>query len=381
MIDETTGASSIPKYQASTFHQGNFLHGQEFTYSRFGNPTISAAEEAIASLENGNYGVAFSSGVAAISAVLLLLSSGDHVIMCRDIYGGTYNIVKNALKRFNIEVSFVDEENVSAWEEEIKDNTKMLYIESPSNPLLKITDIRAVAQLGKENQLVSVCDNTFMTPYYQTPLDLGVDIVIHSATKYINGHSDVVAGFVVTNSERYFEKIRSQQINLGSVLGVEEAWLTMRGLKTLAIRMEKSEDNAKKIASYLSTCDHKVKEVFHPSLVNHLGREVHEKQAKGYGGILSFELENKECVACLFDAIKYPLVAVSLGGVESILSYPWSMSHGAMSPSEKLERGVTEGLVRFSTGIENADDLIQDLDQALDLVDQKSLKKETGVLN
>ncbi|MGG5315861.1 trans-sulfuration enzyme family protein [Enterococcus sp. AZ072] len=364
MKDKMTGASSIPKYQVSTFHQEKILANQEFVYSRFGNPTISSVEKAVASLEDGRYGIAFSSGVAAISSVLLLLSSGDHIIMCNDIYGGTYAIVKDILEKFSIEVSFVDEEDSTAWEKEIRKNTKMIYIETPSNPLLKITDIKKVSEIAKQNNLISICDNTFMTPYFQNPLNLGIDVVIHSATKFLNGHSDVVAGLVVTNNQQLQTRIKSQQINLGGILSVEDGWLLMRGLKTLAIRMEKSEENAKKIAEYLITHP-KISRVYHPSLNSHVGREIQLNQASGFGSVLSFELKNQEQVLQLFSAINYPLVAVSLGGVESILSYPWSMSHGGMPSSEKMSRGISKGLIRFSVGIENVQDLIQDLDQAL----------------
>ncbi|MGX7245804.1 trans-sulfuration enzyme family protein [Enterococcus quebecensis] len=368
MIDEYTGAASIPKFQASTFHQKDIFSNQKFVYSRFGNPTISAAENAVSCLENGDYGLAFSSGMAAISSVLLLLSAGEHIILCNDIYGGTYCIVRDFLKRFGIEVTFVDEENIDEWEEQIKENTKMIYIETPSNPLLKITDIKKIAQIAKNHDLLSICDNTFMTPYYQKPLDLGVDVVIHSATKFLNGHSDVVAGFVVTNNKELEKKIRLQQINLGGILGVEDAWLLMRGLKTLSVRMEKSEKSARAIAKYLSSHP-KVKKVYHPSLAEHKGKKIQENQADGYGSVLSFELMSQRQVVQLFNSLRYPLVAVSLGGVESIVSYPWSMSHGAMSPYEKEKRGVTESLVRFSVGIENLEDLILDLDQALNSIE------------
>ncbi len=364
MIDEKTGASSIPKIQASTFHQNEISNQQKFVYSRFSNPTIEALEAAISSLENADFGVAFSSGVAAISAALLLLSSGDHIILCTNIYGGTYQIVSNLLERFNIGYSFVAENPSSNWEKAIKPNTKMIYIETPSNPTLEITDIRQVVNIAKAHNILTLCDNTFMTPYYQKPLELGVDIVIHSGTKFLNGHSDVVAGLAVTSSSILYEKLREQRTMIGAILGVEDSWLLMRGIKTLGIRMERSEQNALKLASFLSE-NEKTKKVYHPSLDSHKGKAIHEKQANGFGSVISFELNSVEEVENFFEKAQLPLIGVSLGGVESILSYPWTMSHGALPDKEKIDRGVTPELIRFSVGIEDIADLLEDVSQAL----------------
>lgn len=250
MIDEKTGASSIPKVQASTYHQSDILQNQKYTYSRFGNPTVEALEEAVAVLENGKYATAFSSGVAAISSVLLQLSSGDHIVLCKNIYGGTYQVVIELLEKFNIEYTFVEESPTENWSKAIRENTKMIYLETPSNPTLKITDIKAVAKIAKDNGIITVCDNTFMTPYFQNPLKLGVDLVIHSGTKFLNGHSDVIAGLVVTNNLFLFESIVKQRTILGGILGVEDAWLLMRGIKTLGIRMERSEHNTQLLAGF-----------------------------------------------------------------------------------------------------------------------------------
>ncbi|OJG43036.1 hypothetical protein RV02_GL002956 [Enterococcus gilvus] len=364
MIDEKTGASSIPKIQASTFHQKDLSATQKYTYSRFGNPTVEAMEQAVAALENGEFGIAFSSGVAAISSVLLLLSARDHIVLCQNIYGGTYQIVVNLLDSFNIEYTFVEEMPASNWEEVIKENTKMIYMETPSNPTLKITDIQAVSAIAKEKDIITVCDNTFMTPYYQNPLDLGVDIVIHSGTKFLNGHSDVVAGIVVTNDVIQNQRIVNQRTILGGILGVEDAWLLMRGIKTLGVRMERSEYNALLISSVLNRNDN-VKKVYHPSLNSHYGRKTHTRQARGFGSVLSFELENVAAVENFLQKVTIPLVGVSLGGVETILSYPWSMSHGGMTEEEKMTRQVTPELIRLSVGIEDVADLIMDLEQAL----------------
>lgn len=364
MIDDKTGASSIPKVQASTFHQSDLFSEQKYTYSRFGNPTVEALEKAVAVLENGKYGVAFSSGVAAISSVLLLLSAGDHIILCQNIYGGTYQIVMDLLDKFNIEYTFVEERPTSNWSDVIRENTKMIYMETPSNPTLKITDIKAVAMIARRNDIITVCDNTFMTPYYQNPLDLGVDIVIHSGTKFLNGHSDVVAGLTVTNDLILNQRIVNQRTILGGILGVEDAWLLMRGIKTLGIRMERSEQNALLMAGFLNR-NSKVKRVYHPSLNSHRGRKTHQNQARGFGSVVSFELESVDMVKQVLTKTTIPLVGVSLGGVETILSYPWSMSHAGLAEAERLDRQVTPELIRLSCGIEDIADLIMDIEQAL----------------
>lgn len=364
MIDEETGASSIPKVQASTYHQSDILQNQKYTYSRFGNPTVEALEEAVAVLEDGKYATAFSSGVAAISSVLLQLSSGDHIVLCKNIYGGTYQVVTELLEKFNIEYTFVEESPTENWSKAIRENTKMIYLESPSNPTLKITDIKAVAKIAKDKGIITVCDNTFMTPYFQNPLKLGVDLVIHSGTKFLNGHSDVIAGLVVTNNLFLFESIVKQRTMLGGILGVEDAWLLMRGIKTLGIRMERSEHNTQLLAGFLNRSD-QVKKVYHPSLNSHKGRKVHKSQARGFGSVLSFELKSSEVVESFLSKVTLPLVGVSLGGVETILSYPWLMSHAGLTREERLERNVTPELIRLSVGIEDVADLIMDIEQAL----------------
>ena len=364
VIDSETGASSIPKYQASTFHQTDVFNHTGYSYTRFGNPTVDAAEECIATLENAKHGLAFSSGMAAINAVLFLLSSGDHLVLGKNIYGGTFQTVTEFLDRFGITYTFIDESDNHAWEKAIQPNTKMFYLESPSNPLLTITDIQAVCQLAKKHQILTACDNTFMTPLSQQPLSLGADITINSATKFINGHSDVVAGLLATNSEELYNKLKTHQKALGGVLGVEDAWLLLRGVKTMGLRMKQSISNAQKIAEFLMTKS-SVKNVYYPGLPTHKHYDIQMKQAKDGGAVLSFELNNLEQVQNLFDKCSIPIVAVSLGGVESILSYPCLMSHACMSEEERLSMGVTPTLVRFSCGIEDVEDLIEDLDQAL----------------
>lgn len=364
VIDQETGASSIPKYQASTFHQSDVFNHEGFNYTRFGNPTVEAAEKCVAMLEDAKHGLAFASGMAAINSVLFLLSSGDHLVLGKNIYGGTYQTVTEFLERFGVEYTFVDESNVNEWQEAVKENTKMFYLESPSNPLLTITDLKKVCDIAKKHQILTACDNTFMTPLEQSPLELGVDVVIHSATKFINGHSDIVAGFVVTNDDKLNETLKRHQKALGGVLSVEDAWLVLRGVKTMGLRMEKSINNAKEIADFLKT-KKQVKEIYYPGLETHTNYDIHMTQAKSGGAVLSFELETKEQVERLFNKCEVPIVAVSLGGVESILSYPWLMSHACMEESERLKMGVTPTLVRLSCGIEDVEDLINDLEQAI----------------
>jgi cystathionine beta-lyase len=364
VIDQETGASSIPKYQASTFHQSDVFNHEGFNYTRFGNPTVEAAEKCVAMLEDAKHGLAFSSGMAAINSVLFLLSSGDHLVLGKNIYGGTFQTVTEFLERFGVEYTFVDESNVNEWQEAVRENTKMFYLETPSNPLLTITDLKKVCDIAKKHQILTACDNTFMTPLEQSPLELGVDVVIHSATKFINGHSDIVAGFVVTNDDKLNETLKRHQKALGGVLSVEDAWLVLRGVKTMGLRMEKSIKNAKEIADFLKT-KKQVKEIYYPGLETHTNYDIHMTQAKSGGAVLSFELETKEQVERLFNKCEVPIVAVSLGGVESILYYPWLMSHACLEEIERLKMGVTPTLVRLSCGIEDVEDLINDLEQAI----------------
>lgn len=364
VLDQVTGASSIPKYQASTFHQGDVRTHQGYAYTRFGNPTIEAAEACMAELEHGSHALAFSSGMGAINAVLFLLSQGDHIVLCRDIYGGTFQTLTEMLVRFGISYTFVEGNNLASWEKALRPETKFFYLETPSNPLLHVIDIEGVVAIAKKHQIQTICDNTFMTPCYQTPLDLGVDVVVQSATKFLNGHSDVVAGFLVMRDDRLYSSLKKHQKILGAILGVEEAWLFLRGVKTLALRMEKAVATAAQLASYLVSHEH-VSEVYYPGLKDHPGYGIHQKQASSGGAVLSFELPSVEGVYELFDAITLPIVAVSLGGVESILSYPWSMSHGCMLEKDRLAAGVTPTLVRLSVGIESLVDLKADLAQAL----------------
>lgn len=370
-MDPQTGAVSVPIQHASTFHQFDFDTFGKYDYSRSGNPTREALEETIAALEGGVRGFAFSSGMAAISTAFLLLSKGDHVLVTEDVYGGTYRMITEVLSRFGIEYTFVDMTDLHEVASHIRPNTKVIYVETPSNPLLKVTDIRGIVKLAKANGCLTFLDNTFMTPALQRPLDLGVDIVLHSATKFLSGHSDVVAGLAVVKDEELAKQLYKLQNSFGAVLGVQDAWLVLRGLKTLHVRLEQSSQSALAIARYLA--DHpKVEEVYYPGLTYHPGHAIQRYQASGFGAVLSFRLADEEAVRTFVKHVRIPVFAVSLGAVESILSYPAKMSHAAMPKEERERRGITDGLLRLSVGLEAADDLIADFEQALSYVKETS---------
>ncbi len=362
-FDPHTGAVSVPIQHASTFHQSDFDSFGQYDYSRSGNPTRETLEAAIAELEGGVRGFAFASGMAAISTAFLLLSKGDHVVVTEDVYGGTFRMVTAVLTRFGIEHTFVDMTDLDAVAKAIQPNTKVIYMETPSNPLLKVTDIEGIVKLAKANDCLTFLDNTFLTPVLQRPIELGVDLVLHSATKFLSGHSDVLAGLAVAKDENIASKVYALQNSFGAVLGVQDCWLVLRGLKTLSVRLEQSQKGAAEIANYLASHP-RVKNVYYPGLAAHPGHSIHFRQASGGGAVLSFELENEDAVRQFSANVKIPVFAVSLGAVESILSYPSKMSHAAMPPEERNKRGITDGLLRLSVGLESPDDLIRDFDQA-----------------
>ncbi|MCG3401334.1 PLP-dependent aspartate aminotransferase family protein [Staphylococcus massiliensis] len=365
VLDERTGASSIPKYQASTFHQGKLYNeAQSYSYTRFGNPTVKALESAYQSLEQSRYALAYSSGMAAISNVLMLLSSGDHVILPKEVYGGTCEFVTKILPQYNIVASFIPLCDIELLQRTIKPNTKMIFIETPSNPLLKICDIREIVAVAKQHDIVTVADNTFMTALGQQPLQLGVDIVVESVTKFINGHSDVVGGLVATNHDHFHEKLHLFQKNFGGIMSIEDAWLILRGIKTLGVRMDKSIENAMQLASYLEAHP-KVNTVYYPGLKSHKHHDIHDTQAENGGAVLSFELKDGTKINSFTEALTFPIIAVSLGGVETIISHPATMSHACVPLEERLNQGITDGLLRVSCGIEDASDLIEDFENAL----------------
>lgn len=376
-VDPATGAVSVPIQHASTFHQFDLDRYGKYDYARSGNPTREALEDVIAELEGGTRGFAFSSGMAAISTAFLLLSAGDHIVITDDVYGGTYRMVTQVLTRFGIEHTFVDMTDLDQVKAAIKPNTKAFYVETPSNPLLKVTDIKAITTFAKEINAITYVDNTFLTPEYQRPLELGADVVLHSATKFLSGHSDVVAGLAVVKDEELGKRLYSLQNSFGAVLGPQDAWLVLRGIKTLHVRLEQSQKSAIKIAEFLA--DHPlIEEVYYPGLENHPQHELQKSQAAGPGAVLSFEFKDEQALQVFLSHVKIPVFAVSLGAVESILSYPAKMSHAAMSQEEREKRGIKNSLIRLSVGLENPDDLINDFSQALHQVKEKLLVLQQG---
>lgn len=365
VIDDYTGAASIPKYQVTTFDQKDgYKDCGKYSYSRFGNPTILALEAAVANLHKAEYGFVFASGMSAITTVLMLVNSGEHIILPKDVYGGTYQFTSQILPKYGVEVSYVNYQDLDAVEKTIKDNTTLIYLETPSNPLLKVSDIREIVKLAKKYNLKTIADNTFMTALYQKPLELGCDIVVESLTKFVNGHSDVTAGCAVTNNELLAEEIRLLQKNFGGILGVEDAWLVLRGIKTMGLRMEKSVENAHVLTRYLEN-HKKIRKVYYPSLSSCTYYNVHSEQASSGGAVFSFEFYEKTDLDLFLRKIEIPIYAISLGGVESIISHPATMSHACMSEEDRLAQGVTQTLLRFSCGIEDAQDLLSDLENAL----------------
>lgn len=360
------GAVNVPMYLSSTFHQESIDEFGEYDYARSGNPTRDALEKAIAELEGGVRAHAFSSGIAAVSAALMLLSQGDHIVMTEDVYGGTYRFVTKVLPRFGISHTFVDFTDIAAVEAAITPATKLLYMETPSNPTLGITDIRGVVELAKQHQCLTFLDNTFMTPLHQRPLELGVDVVIHSATKFLSGYSDIIAGLTVTADEKLGQDLYFIQNSFGNILGVQDSFTLLQNIKTTDVRFSRSAQSAQKIAEFLATHT-LVEQVYYPGLSSHPGHNIHQRQSTSSGAVLSFRLPSYASAKALVEAMKIPVFAVSLGGVESILSYPAKMSHAAMEPEERAKRGITDGLLRFSVGLEHVDDLIADFAQALEV--------------
>ncbi|ULT56218.1 cystathionine beta-lyase [Neobacillus drentensis] len=376
-IDPVTGAVSVPIQHASTFHQADFDSFGKYDYGRSLNPTREALEDVIAELEGGVKGFAFASGMAAISTAFLLLSSGDHIVITEDVYGGTFRMVTQVLTRLGIEHTFVDMTNLAEVKEAIQPNTKAFYVETPSNPLMKVTDIRAVSRIAQEIGALTFVDNTFLTPSHQKPLALGADVVLHSATKFLAGHSDVVAGLAVVKDEELAKRLGFLQNSFGAILGVQDAWLVLRGIKTLSVRLEQSQKSAIKIAEFLDAHP-LVEKVHYPGLASHPQYQIQKEQADGPGAVLSFELATEDALRTFVANVNIPVFAVSLGAVESILSYPAKMSHAAMSREERHQRGITDGLVRLSVGLENPDDLIKDFSQALEQVRTKHLVLHQG---
>lgn len=369
--EKHTGAVNPPIYVSSTYHQQHFNKLGDYDYSRSGNPTRDQLEAIIAKLENGTDGFAFSSGMAAISSAFMLLEAGDHIVITKDVYGGTFRFVTQLLTQFSIGHTFVDMTNPEEIEKAIQPNTKVIYIETPANPLLQITDINKVVQLAREYNCLTYLDNTFMTPLHQQPLDLGVDIVLHSATKFLSGHSDIVAGLAVTKNEELAAKLKFVQNTYGAILGAKDCYQLIQGMKTLEPRFSKSVSSARVLAEFFHSHD-EIEHVYYPGLDHHPGAPIHAKQSTSPGAILSFLLKDSVDLHHFVDQLSIPVFAVSLGAVESILSHPATMSHAAMPMKEREARGISERLFRLSVGIENTEDLIEDFKNALSV--------KTGVL-
>jgi cystathionine beta-lyase/cystathionine gamma-synthase len=363
--DPATGAVAVPIYQTSTFAQDAIGKHRGYEYARTGNPTRAALETCIAALEGGAHGLAFASGMAAEAAIMQLLKPGDHTVAVDDLYGGTYRLFRRVLEPMGLNFSFVDGSDLSAVEKSVTDGTRMVWVESPTNPLLKLVDIEAVSKLAHARQALLVVDNTFMSPYFQRPLSLGADIVVHSATKYLGGHSDVIGGTLVANRDDLFERLAFVQNAVGGVPGPMDAWLVLRGIKTLAVRMREHDRNARLVAAFLS--EHpKVARVFYPGLPTNPQRDLAERQMSGFGGMISFEVKGGlEPARRVVERTQLFTLAESLGGVESLIELPAAMTHASIPAETRRAHGVADGLVRVSVGIEDVADLISDLDQAL----------------
>ncbi len=363
--DPTTGAVMTPIFQTSTYAQAGLGEHKGFEYSRTQNPTRSALEACLAALEDGQYGLAFASGMAAETAILSLLSAGDHLVSCDDLYGGSYRIFERVLHRYNVQTSYAPVGDLAAYEQAIRPNTKMIWLETPTNPLLRLVDIQAVAHIAHQHNLLLVVDNTFASPYFQQPLSLGADIVIHSTTKYINGHSDVIGGAIITSNTDVYESIKFYQNAAGGVPAPFDAWLTLRGIKTLAVRMRQHEENARTVASFLA--EHpRVEKVYYPGLAAHPDHALAQRQMSGFGGMVSFQFKGTMAdVDTVVRRFRVFALAESLGGVESLVCHPATMTHGSIPKDIRESRGLTDTLLRLSIGIEDIEDLLADLEQAL----------------
>lgn len=366
-IDETTGAVNIPIYQTSTYKQDGLGKMRGYEYSRTGNPTREALEALISDLENGYAGFAFASGMAALTAVLSLLKSGDRVLISSNVYGGTFRLLDKVFNHFDINYTIVDTTDLQEYEKAItsSNDVKAVVIESPANPLMTVTDIRAVSEISHKHGVLVVVDNTFMTPYLQRPIDLGADIVVHSATKYLGGHSDVVAGLAVVNSKELADKVAFIQNSTGGVLPPFDSFLLIRGIKTLGVRLDRHVENAEKSAEFL-TNNPAVKKVYYPGLKDAQGYEINKNQAKNGGVMISFELEDNYNIETFFESLELVTLAESLGGVESLVCHPSSMTHASIPAEIRKKVGITDGLIRLSVGIEKIDDILDDLKQAIE---------------
>jgi cystathionine gamma-lyase/cystathionine beta-lyase/cystathionine gamma-lyase/homocysteine desulfhydrase len=362
--DATTGAVSVPIYQTSTYAQEALGKNKGWEYARTQNPTRSALETNIAALEGAKFGFAFASGMSAIDATLKLVKGGDHVLLGNNTYGGTFRLFNRILVNYGVEFDVVDTTDALSLEQYFKPNTKLVFVETPTNPVMAVTDLAAVSELAHARGAKVVCDNTFMSPYFQRPMEHGVDVVVHSTTKYLNGHSDSVGGFVALSNEEDAEWIKFVQNSIGAILSPFDSFLVLRGTKTLAVRMEAHDRNGRQVAAFLQ--EHpKVEKVYYPGLTSHPQHEIAKKQQTGFGGMVSFETGSLENAARVLDNVRLCTLGESLGGVESLISHPATMTHAAVPEETRAKLGITDGLVRISVGIEDVEDIIADLDAAL----------------
>lgn len=360
--DPYTGAVTVPIYQTSTYAQENIGQHKGFEYSRTGNPTREVLEKLIAELEEGYRGFAFGSGMAAIASVLMLLKSGDHILVSDDVYGGTFRVIDKVFKNFDLEYDFINTSDTAKVRDSIKDNTKMIYIETPTNPLMKLTPIRAIAEIAKEKGILTVVDNTFATPYLQRPITQGADIVLHSATKYLGGHSDLVAGLVVVNNEELGNRMHFIQNAVGAILGPFDSWLLIKGIRTLPIRMDRHCENAEQIVGWLSKQSW-VTKIYYPGYND--SQDVLSSQMSKAGGMISFEVDSEATAEKVLSNLKVITLAESLGGIESLISVPAKMTHASIPEEIREKVGITNRLIRLSVGIEYVEDIIKDLDISL----------------
>jgi cystathionine gamma-lyase/cystathionine beta-lyase/cystathionine gamma-lyase/homocysteine desulfhydrase len=365
--DPATGSVTVPIYQTSTYAQDGLGRHKGYEYARTQNPTRAALERNIAALEGARFGFAFASGMAAIDATLRLIKAGEHVIVSDNTYGGTFRLFSRILANYNIEFTFVDTSDALNVEREIKENTRMVFLETPTNPVMIISDLQAVSDVAHRAGARVVCDNTFMSPYLQRPMDFGVDIVVHSTTKYLNGHSDGIGGMVVLNDERDAEWLGFVQNGAGAILSPFDSWLVLRGTKTLALRMEQHDASGRAVAAFLE--EHpKVKKIYYPGSLSHRQHELAKRQQKGFGGMVAFDVGSLEAARTVLEGVELCTLAESLGGVETLISHPATMTHASVLPETRERIGITEGLVRISVGLEDVDDIIADLDQALNKI-------------
>ena len=362
--DAATGAVSVPIYQTSTYAQEGLGKHKGYEYARTQNPTRTALEKNIAALEGAKFGFAFASGMSAIDAALKLVKGGDHVILGDNTYGGTFRLFNQILSDYGIEFDLADTSQISSLEKAFRPNTKMVFVETPTNPVMTVSDLAAVSELAHARGAKVVCDNTFLSPYFQQPLQLGCDVVVHSTTKYLNGHSDSVGGFLALNDETDAQRIAFIQNGVGAILSPFDSFLVLRGTKTLAVRMDAHDRNGRLVANFLA--EHpKVQKVYYPGLVSHPQHELAKRQQSGFGGMVAFETGSLENAKKVLESVKLCTLGESLGGVESLISHPASMTHASVPAETRTRLGITDGLVRISVGIEDAEDILEDLDQAL----------------